>query len=537
MSKNRRAKRDKDSSQAQAAQQAQMLNALLRGAILNPSTLSQGASGARPMPTGLAGFPALRAMSERCAPVSAIVLTRQDQVARFCRRPSTKGGVGFRVRLKDVDAKPTAADRKMIQQLEDWILACGRGPSMTTYVRRDGFEHYIRKAARDSLVLDAVATEKRFDRMGVLYDWWALDGASVRFTVPKAEPNINMGAGALAEPGTGYGGVGFEPSEEEPQASYIQFHQGMPIAEFGQDDLAYWIRNPRTDMEANGYGLSELEVLIGVVTDILNGMSYNGRFFTQGSIPEGILALTGRYTEEAMDDFRRNWNAMVAGLDNSWRIPILHSPDKNAAQWINTKGSNREMMFQEWLDFLLTMACAVYRIDREELGFGAKGAGEPGGLGGSADNSATLRHSASKGLWPLMSRLESGINEDILAHLPDSEDFCFTWAGLDPDDEAQREDLDTKALAAGGITPNEYRARRDMKPIPDELMWGDAPASATLMQAFMLGAQAKLQAQGGGDEAPDDEAGAPDGAPDDQDDPMKLPIVNEDGSEEEDQDA
>ncbi|MEB3285822.1 MAG: hypothetical protein VKN33_11095 [Candidatus Sericytochromatia bacterium] len=67
-------------------------------------------------------------------------------------------------------------------------------------------------------------------------------------------------------------------------------------------------------------------------------------------------------------------------------------------------------------------ACAVYQIDREELGFGAKGAGEAGGLA-DGNNSGTMPHSVSKGLWPLMTLIETGINEAILRRLPNAEAF------------------------------------------------------------------------------------------------------------------
>ena len=503
----------------------------LRGVTIDPNTINQAVMGLRQASPRFMGFWTLREMARVTPPVAAIVRTRQNQVARFARLPRYEGDIGFRIGLRDPEAKPTGADKRQMRLLEDAILACGLGPDPDG-LRRDGFGAWVRKVVNDSLVLDAVAVELRGDRRGGLYDWWAIDAGSIRLTVPtyQAQQGIkNVGGYGIT--GQGYGGVSAEAKEA---IRYAQLIQGTVHAEFSAQDMAYWIRNPRTDLDANGYGYSELEVLVEVVTGFLNALLYNGRYFTHSSIPEGVLSVVGNYTQENLDDFRRHWNAMVSGVTNAWRVPILASKDGKGINWTSMKSSNRDMMFHEWMDFLLTIACAVYQIDREELGFGAKGAGEAGGLA-DGNNNGTLAHSMSKGLWPLMTLIESGINEDILPRLPNSEGFIFHWTGIDPDQEDQKIARLEKLLTAGILTPNEARALRDMKAIPEEALWGDAPIQSSAYQAWAMGMQAKLQAESGGSEeaAPGDEAPPSEGGPDAAG-PTTLPKVNPDGTEEPD---
>jgi hypothetical protein len=528
----------------------------LHALLQDPNAMAWASQGMYQPAANSLHWSTLRAMARTCQPVAATVLTRQDQVANFAKRPSYPGDCGFKIRMKDEEAKPSKAAIKAMRALEDIILRCGVGPNPGR--ARPGFDHYLRMLTRDGLTLDAMATELRPDRKGRLFDFWAIDGATIRHAAPSYEANqaAKTGYGNFAGiVGDGYGGV-VVPSDAE--IAFVQVVQGQPQAEFTQDELAYWIRNPRTDLEANGYGESELELLIEVITGYLNGMSYNTRYFTSGNIPEGVLSVVGKYSKDNLDAFIRYWNSMVQGVANAHRIPIMGMADGKGLDWTPIKANNREMQFSEWLDFLTTITCAIYRIDREELGFGNKAKGEAGGLGGDGNNDTTLTHSQIKGLRPLLMRIQNGINEDVIAKLPGAEDFEFVFTGIEPDQEDKKIDRAQKMIAAGLATPNEERAKFDMEAVPEDHLWGDAPGNATLYQAWSMWLQASTEAASGGDEgdpnadpdaegdaaAPGQPGAAPKGAPGDEEEddggdrpagPPKFPKIAEDGTESDDE--
>ena len=54
-------------------------------------------------------------------------------------------------------------------------------------------------------------------------------------------------------------------------------------------ELGFGIRNKSSNIRRNGYGTSELEILVEIITWILWGMQYNGNFFSQGSQPKGFI--------------------------------------------------------------------------------------------------------------------------------------------------------------------------------------------------------------------------------------------------------
>jgi hypothetical protein len=507
--------------QKQAQQQQSAAINPLRAFLQDPSMLQWHSQGTV-QPTNTLNMYTLREMARACQPVAAILLTRQDQIALYAKRPAYNGDIGIQIKMRDKDEKAGPAAKKRIHELEEIILRCGRGPSMGSR-KRPGLMHYLRMQVRDTLVIDGMATEKRPDRRDDLYDWWAVDVATIRHASPIYRPSVETANGFSATGyallGDGYGGV---KQPESAQIAFVQMIQNQPAASFTHEELSYWIRNPRTDLESNGYGYSELECLIETITGFLNGMTYNSKYFTAGNIPEGVLSLVGAYTKDQMDAFTRSWNAMVQGVANAHRIPFMAFKEGKGLDWVPMKSNNREMQFAEWLDFLTTLVCAIYRCDREEIGFGSKAKGEPGGLGAD-DNGTALAHSQSKGLHPLLQHVATGFNEDIVPGLDPSGEFYLTFAGMDAEQEDLKIERAIKLVTGGLSTPNDERAKLDMAPIAKDALWGDAPGSSTLYQAWSLGIEAQQQAEGMGDDPGTD---APEG------DPMHaFPAIDAQGQE------
>jgi len=231
-----------------------------------------------------------------------VVFTRIRQVKRFCRVPDSGKGPGFQVRLKDPNAKVGSDEHQSIALLQDFFTHCGweRNPRQRARLKRDNFSGFMAKLVRDSLILDSAPIEtefKRDKRLGIdgLY---AVDGATIR----------------LANE------IGYQGDDE---IFALQVVDGNIRAAYTYDDLIYVPRNPRTDVLVGGYGLSETELLVRVVTGFLNAFTYNTSYFDKNSIPKGLLHLTGDYSSEDLNAFKRYWNAMVKGINNAWTLPVL----------------------------------------------------------------------------------------------------------------------------------------------------------------------------------------------------------------------
>ena len=107
-----------------------------------------------------------------------------------------------------------------------------------------------------------------------------------------------------------------KPWKDRPVA-YVQVINGQIENVYNNFELAFGVRNPRTDIYIQGYGYSELEQLITVVTSHLFAEQYNRNFFSQGCQPKGILNLKGdNYTQDMLEGFRRQWLASTTGVEN-----------------------------------------------------------------------------------------------------------------------------------------------------------------------------------------------------------------------------
>jgi hypothetical protein len=208
-------------------------------------------------------------------------------------------------------------------------------------------------------------------------------------------------------------------------------------------EMCFAVRNKQSAIMANGYGQSELEVLMRIVTWLLESMEYNGRFFTNGSNPRGFFTMKGGVDPRMLNDFRMAWRSMVSGWQNAHKVPIFEA-DK--IDWVSMQNTNKEMEFSKWMEFLTLIACAVYKVDPSEMGFHFS---QQKSLFGDSGQKERLAHSKDKGLKPLLKVIQKNIDKFIVSELNPSFEFVFT--GIDIEDEVVKLDSDVKKLANGMV--------------------------------------------------------------------------------------
>jgi hypothetical protein len=242
-------------------------------------------------------------MAERNIVVCSIINTRINQVSRFSYPARVREDkIGFKIRPRDPREKITDAVKKRIIEIEDFLLYCGL--LEYNYIR-DQFGDFLKKIVRDRLIYDAMAVEVVRDRNERLAMFHAVDASTIRLAVPD---DVYREDGRFRE---------LSPTD----IGYVQVVQGKRVAEFTFDELGYGVFYPRTSIDVYGYGFSELEMAVKEITWQLYASSYNGRYFSQGALPKGILNFKGgNLTKEKLDDFRRQWQAQVAGLTGAWIV-------------------------------------------------------------------------------------------------------------------------------------------------------------------------------------------------------------------------
>ncbi len=439
------------------------------------------------------GFEGLRQMVDQTPILSAIVMTRIRQVSRFCQ-PSEDGGPGYEIRHVDRKHELTPEEEVSTRLLSRFVANCGWefNPRRRKAMKRESFTRFMSKHLRDSLTMDAapVETEMKRDRSLGIDGFYAVDGSTIRLCTDE-----------------GYDG--------DDSIYALQMIQGRICTAYTQDQLIYEVRNPRSDVRLAGYGLGEPELLIRVVTGILNAMSYNIAGFDNNAIPKGLLHLSGDYDQADLAAFKRYWNAQVKGINNAWSLPVMISKDQESKANFESFGvEHNEMHFAKWMTFLCSICCAIYGMSPDEINFESFAA-QKSSLSGS-DTEEKLTNAKDSGLHPDMAHLEAEMSDFIISEFDDK--FCFRWVGTTPED-ADRV-WEGKKLT---YTVDELRAEQGLQPHPDAKV-GALPLNPTLIGPAMqlnqppkpggdFGGQAQEPGQDfgnaddGDDPAGDDQAG------------------------------
>ena len=416
--------------------------------------------------------------------INAIIKTRKNQVAGFAEPQSDKYSTGFIVqkkRQKGDDTKMSKEEQKIANSITDFIMNCGGQNSWTD----DDFDTFIRKIVDDSLTYDQMTFECIRNRRGKLERFIATDAATFRladsafmadYTNPYIKKNgiwvnENLRIQNQAEMKNGY------------YPTYVQIYQNALASEFYPWELCFGVRNPSTSIYTNGYGCSELEELINIVTSMLWGDEYNRRFFSQGSAPKGLLRVKGNMNETALQQFKQQWQAMINGVMQSWRTPVVEAD----VDWIDLQKSNRDMEYSAWNEYLIKQACAVYCIDPTEIGWDiSRSNGNTGLFEGS--EAERMQNSKDKGLYPLLKFVQRKINKYIVEQInPDYEFLFIGMEGMTVDAELE---MDIKKLNSF-MTINEIRAKNNLPELEEN---GDIIENSIYFQAHNASQQ---QAMGG----------------------------------------
>ena len=423
--------------------------------------------------------------------IRGIIGTRQAQILNFSTVSSDDQSVGWAIRKKrkmfrvDTDKDLTYEDKARIEYITEFIERCGRDDSEFRYTG-DNFQTFLQKLVKDSLELDQSTFELISDRRGRLSNFIATDGATFR---RARQPNDDT------------------PEDQKPievngmYPHFVQLYEGRVFSEFYPWELSFGVRNQSSDVTMNGYGVSELEDLFRIVTWMLNGDMYNGKFFSQGSSPKGILAISGSVSQPALQAFKNNWQSMVAGVQNAWKTPVLES-DK--VSWIDLQKTNQDMQFAQWGEYLVRTTCAVYKIDPMEVGLVVTGS-SGGGTAQYSSVNQKINYSKDKGLYPLLQHIQEKINLFIVRRLDPG--FEFVWTGLNPQDESAILDMDIKKLS-NYETVNEIRIRRGLAPIKG----GDIILNTIMAQARQAELQGSPDSNAAVDGMQDEFDGQEDGA-------------------------
>jgi hypothetical protein len=392
---------------------------------------------------GILTFDELRAVSINTPLISSIVSTRARQVSSFSSCQEEAHSPGFLIKHRDINHAALPEEIQEMQAISHFITNCGweSRPRIKKRLGRSSFASFLSASVRDSLIFDASPIELELRGDGVTIDgFYPIDGSTIRLCGPQ-----------------GYQG--------DPDITGVQLVNGSPVCTFTDESLIYEIRNDTTDITRCGYGTSEIELLTKIITGYLNAFAYNAAGFDKNTIPAGIWTVIGDFPDAKLTEFERRIKGQMTGANNAWRTLLMSSKDKDSRIDFNKIDSGfSDIFFEKWFSFLTAIACAIYGISPEEIGFGSFG--DKGGLIGNNSYVDRISSSNDRGLIPLLHFYETTITDYIINEI--SPKYVFRFDGLKAIDKAARDKLNTQIL-----TINELRAQTGMPNIDEP--WAHKP--------------------------------------------------------------
>lgn len=410
----------------------------IQSVFFDPNDLSGNGKGFKDL-KGILSFEVLRRMGNIHI-IRSIVNTRIEQIQNFLHFSEDDQKEGFTIRkktslFKEEKKEISSAEKKKIEEIVEFLMNSGFNEKWDNI---DDFQTFVRKIAFDSLTLDQLAFEVVRDKGWNIKKYRAVDASLIRF-LDSVDPKQRERLEDYRFKGylprfcmTWDEQILINPTTKEPILYYPW-------------ELGFGIRNKSSDIRKNGYGTSELEILVELITGVLWSIQYNMNNFSIGSTPKGFINVkNANISDSNLNEFRQAWSQMMTGVRNAKRTPVINGID---LEWIDLDKSNREMEYQEWAQFLVIMVCSVYRIDPSELGFSFKNQAQ---LFGQDGQKARLQHSREKGLKPILIFLENIITKYIVSEI--DEDYEFVFTGIEVEDEETQVNLDKTKLESGMVS-------------------------------------------------------------------------------------
>ena len=415
----------------------------------------------------------LRRVSKKAWIINLCITNVQKKIRPFLKPSTNRNLRGFVVKKIGEDVIKAAGQKSAEREtIEKFLLNCGFDESSD----RDNFNRFCTKIVRDVLEIDQVATEILYTRAGKPYAFCAVDGATIEKIMPDQDNPYNI--------------------------KFVQLIDNIPTAYYPEGTLIFDYQNPRTDVEHPFYGYSYVEQAIDLITSSINAFTYNAGFFTENKLPRGMLLLDGNASQETVEQMEDYLADIMSGTTaNQWRVPIIpagngNGGESNSIKWVQLGGTNREMEFQGWLDFLVSGIVSLFGCSMEELGLHSSKS-QPVFERNTAPE---IEASKSLVLGDMLAFLQQFINRIIKKVFPGYE---IEFVGYERDDPQQVLSLAKQELESYK-TLNEVRKEKGLPPL--KAKWADeCPANPQFVQMYqasqMSGEMEDMEYEDGSDEA------------------------------------
>lgn len=295
------------------------------------------------------------------------------------------------------------------------------------------FDTFLRMAAREVLITDALTIVPRFNALGGMVSMDLIDGTTIE---PKLgnDGRIDIDDGAIA---------------------YQQVLSGIPVCNFSFGELIYRPMNPAVNSK---YGQSPVEQ---VITMCRTGMARDAEILSRlidGNTPDRFISAAPETSKQERDLMQGFFDKYFVNATNKSKAKVV----PNGTSIIDMP---RGEIKTELDDFIIRQICFAFSISPQQLI--------------QMQNRATAESSSKQawveGLIPLMRWIERLINEIIHDYMC-YPDVYFKWNQIEILSRLELAQANKIEIDSGVLTVDEVRESKGLKPLGDAVNNGDIAA-------------------------------------------------------------
>lgn len=253
----------------------------------------------------------------------------------------------------------------------------------------------------------------------------------------------------------------WDGDEAEPRYCQTYGYGNVGVAS-GRDllnrDLIYMRDRPTTD---SPFSFGMLEVAFETINRLLGVGEFAGNVAANAH-PQNLIVLKEAAQNE-IEAFRSFWRNEVEGQG---QIPIIGAKDADA---VALRGGDDNAVFLKYQQFIIRELATAFKCSPQNLGV-------------EADVNRNTSEVAEDRDWdlgikPMARMIARHINREAIWGRLGFSQIELTPGGLDREDEKATADIYRIEYEGNAITPNEYRARRNLPPLESDfgdLVYADA---------------------------------------------------------------
>lgn len=383
---------------------------------------------------------------------------RSVHVARICINVLKEKVAKTQWVIQSKDPKIKVDDGK-IKKLTEFFM----NPNQNN----ETFRTFLDKSLEDLLVLDTVCWEKTRYPDGTLAELHYVDAATIR---PIFDEHGNQD---VILPFAKEASRNGDQPEMLP-VSYVQIvddnpwggrEAGEPVAFWPKKDFISFNMFPQGDLASFGYGMSPIESVIGVVSNLLAADNFNSTYFEEGAFPPMLLQFKAKMGTRELEQLREY---LRTELEGRFYRPAILAGQEDITPIPLKEITQRDMQFMNYMDFMSRLLAAAYGLKAQDIGIT------------DGENRATAitqkQQMEQQGYGSVLALLKEVFNQQIIWKDFGYTDLEFDWVltdDLSPEIAAQVYDT---ALKNGTLTLNEVRKKTGQLPFEE---WADKPAILT----------------------------------------------------------